>query len=71
MASTFYAGTLLILVEAILFALNSDLLFPLFSFFGLTFYLVSYLIFFIFAMMGLLFLEKDIKLKKKKKPSED
>ena len=69
-SSSFYAGTLLVLIEAILYPINPKLLVPLISVAGLQFYLVSYLAFFIFGVLGLVFVEKDIRMPKRKHQEE-
>lgn len=67
----FYAGTLLILVEAILYPINNALLIPVFSFAGMHFYVVSYIIFIVFGVMGMVIVEKDIHIGKKPKKKQE
>lgn len=70
LSSSFYAGTLLVLIEAILYPINPKLMVPLVSVMGLHFYLVSYLAFFVLGVLGLVFVEKDIHLHKHKHQEE-
>lgn len=71
MSSAFYAGTLMIMLESILFPINSELLLPLFSIMGGTYYLVSHLAYVIFGLVGMIIVEKDIHINKKKKKQKE
>jgi len=66
----FYAGTIMILIESILVPLNNAILVPVFTVLGMNFYVISYLLFVIFGIIGMVVVEKDLHLPNKKSKSE-
>ena len=66
MCCAFYSGTILILLEAIIYPINPLLLVPVFDILGLHFYVVSYVVFLVFGVLGMVLVEKKIGRHRKK-----